>query len=82
MEPLKQTLDSTIESLNEYVTGSVKLKVYKGSLIVQGRWSEFSSYSPKVIDYDKGWYPTGEEASGFIKIYGFHSLAASKARKP
>lgn len=82
LEPLKQTLDNALDSLNEYVTGTVKLKVYKGSLTVQGRWSEYSSYNEKVIDYDKGWYPTGEEATGFIKIYSLHSIAASKARKP
>ncbi len=82
LEPLKQTLDDALDSLNEYVTGTVKLKVYKGSLTVQGRWSEYSSYSEKVIDYDKGWYPTGEEATGFIKIYSLHSIAAAKARNP
>ena len=81
LEPLRQTLDSAIDSLNKYTSGSVKLKVYKGGLSVLGRWSDYSSYSPKVIDYDKGWYPTGEEASGYIKIYGLHSIAAVKARE-
>ncbi|NPA05761.1 MAG: argininosuccinate synthase [Crenarchaeota archaeon] len=80
VEPLRIHLQKFIDSVNEYVTGTVKLKVYKGSLTITGRWSPYSSYSKEVIDYNEGWYPSDEEARGFITLHGLHSLASIKAR--
>ncbi len=80
VEPLRGELQAFIESMNKWVTGTVRLKVYKGGLRIVGRESEYSSYSRSMIDYDKGWYPSDEEARGFINIWGMHSLTASWAR--
>ncbi len=80
VEPLRVALEKAIDWLNQWVTGVVKLKVYKGSLRVVGRWSSYSSYSRSLIDYNEGWYPSDEEARGFITIWSMHSLAAAKAR--
>lgn len=80
VEPLRLALEKAIDWLNQWVTGVVKLKVYKGSLRVVGRWSSNSSYSRSLIDYNEGWYPSDEEARGFITIWSMHSLAAAKAR--
>jgi len=80
VEPLRLTLEKTIDAMNEWVTGEVKLKVYKGSLMVVGRESPYSSYRRDLIDYNQGWYPSDEEARGFITIWSLHSLAAAKAR--
>ena len=80
VEPLRIHLQKFIDSVNEYVPGTVKLKVYKGSLTITGRWSPYSSYSKEVIDYNEGWYPSDEEARGFITLHGLHSLASIKAR--
>ena len=80
VEPLRLTLEEAINSLNRWVTGRVRLKVYKGSLRIVGRESSYSSYSRDTIDYDRGWYPSDEEARGFITIWSLHSLAAAKAR--
>lgn len=80
VEPLRLTLEKAIDSLNEWVTGTVRLKVYKGGLRVVGRESPYSSYRRDVIDYNQGWYPSDEEARGFITIWSLHSLAAAKAR--
>ena len=81
MEPLKEHLDAFIESANKYVSGTVNLKVYKGSLQVVSRKPVYTSYSESLIDYNKGWYPSPEEATGFIKIYTMHSLYTAWARK-
>lgn len=81
IDPLKTHLDIAIDSLNKYVTGKVKLKVYKGALVIVGRESPYSLYSKDLISYDEGWYPTSEEAEGFIKLYSLYSLTANKARK-
>lgn len=79
-EPLRKTLQDTGYSMNKWVTGVVKVKLYKGSLMIVGRSSEYSLYDPKAADYDKGWYPSEEEAVGFIKIWGLHSLHAHHRR--
>jgi len=80
VEPLRLTLEKTIDAMNEWVTGEVRLRVYKGGLMVVGRESPYSSYRRDLIDYNRGWYPSDEEARGFITIWSLHSLAAAKAR--
>ncbi|MEM4904154.1 MAG: argininosuccinate synthase, partial [Desulfurococcaceae archaeon] len=56
------------------------IKVLKGSLIVVGRKSDYSLYSRELIDYDTGWYPSNEEARGFINIHGLYALTALSVR--
>jgi argininosuccinate synthase len=80
VEPLRIHLEAAIDSMNRFVEGVVRLKVYKGGLHVVGRDAWTSSYSKEAIDYDKGWYPEGKEAEGFVKIFTMHSLAAARAR--
>ncbi len=80
-DPLRQNLEEFIERLNEYVTGEVKVKLYKGSATVVGRSSPFSAYSKEIAGYDEGWYPTDEEARGFIQAWGLHTLTTRAARR-
>ena len=80
IDPMRKHLDSVINSMNKYVSGVVRLKVFKGSLAVVGRDSPFSLYSREIIDYNTGWYPTDEEARGFITIHGLYALTALKVR--
>lgn len=79
-EPLRETLQNTGQAMNRWVEGTVKVKLYKGSLMIIGRKSPHSLYDAKTADYDKGWYPSEEEATGFIKIWGLHSLHAHHRR--
>ncbi|MEB3861828.1 MAG: argininosuccinate synthase [Desulfurococcales archaeon] len=81
IEPLRSHLEAAIDSMNKSITGTVRVKIYKGSLSIVGRKSPYSSYSKEAIDYNTGWYPTGEEAEGFVRIYTMHSLAAALARE-
>ncbi len=80
-DPLREGLQRMIEEMNYYVTGEVRLKLYKGSAVVVGRKSEYASYSLDVAGYDEGWYPTDEEARGFIQAWGLHTLMARAARR-
>ncbi len=80
MEPLRVHIEAAIDSMNRYVTGAVRVKVYKGALWVVGRESDYSSYSRDEIDYNTGWYPEALEAEGFVKMYTMHSVAAARAR--
>lgn len=81
VEPLRLTLEKAIDEFNRWVTGVVKVKVYKGNLRVVGRWSPYSSYSREIVDYNQGWYPSDEEARGFITLWSLHSIAAARARR-
>ena len=78
-EPLRIELEEFVKSLNRWVTGVVKVRVFNG-LTILGRDSPYSSYSKDVADYVKGWYPTFEEAEGFITMWTMHSLTAYRVR--
>ncbi|MEM1627788.1 MAG: argininosuccinate synthase [Desulfurococcaceae archaeon] len=80
IDPLRTHLEKVIDSMNKYVSGEVRVKVYKGSLRVIGRKSEYSMYLKDLIDYNTGWYPSDAEARGFINIHGFYALTALKVR--
>lgn len=80
VDPLRDHIEKAMDSMNQYVTGTVKVKVYKGSLRVVGRYSPYSLYSREAADYDRGWYPSDAEARGFITMHGLYSLTALKAR--
>jgi len=81
VDPMRDHLEKIIDSMNQYVTGFVKLKIYKGSLWVVGRSSPYSLYSKDLIDYNVGWYPSDAEARGFITIHSLYALTARKVRK-
>jgi len=79
-EPLRERIQRVGAEMNKLVTGRVWLKAYKGSVTVLGRESPYSLYRREVADYDKGWYPSEEEAEGFIRIWGMHSIQAHLLR--
>ncbi len=80
-DPLRESLEEFIAKLNHYVTGEVRIKLYKGSVIVVGRSSPYSAYSKEIAGYDEGWYPSDEEARGFIQAWGLHTLTTRAARR-
>ncbi len=76
LEPLRIELSDLIDVMNRWICGIVRLKLYKGNVIVLGRWSEYASYDKELADYLKGWYPSDEEARGFIIMHTQHSTTA------
>ena len=67
--PEREMLQALIDKSQAYVTGTVRLKLYKGSVQVVGRKSPFSLYSPKIVTFedDAGAYDQ-RDAKGFIKL--------------
>jgi argininosuccinate synthase len=67
--PEREMLQALIDKSQEHVTGSVRLKLYKGSANVVGRKSPFSLYSEQHVTFedDAGAYDQ-KDAAGFIKI--------------
>lgn len=67
--PEREMLQAAIDHSQAKVTGTVRLKLYKGSVIVTGRKSPYSLYSEKVVTFedDQGAYDQ-RDAAGFIKL--------------
>ncbi|WP_048056957.1 argininosuccinate synthase [Vulcanisaeta moutnovskia] len=79
-EPLREELDGLIRTMNRWVSGIVKVKIF-GGLTILGRESPYASYSEDLVDYVGGWYPSEEEARGFIRMHTLHSLTAYRVRR-
>jgi len=67
---LKKALDGFVNSTQQYVTGSVKLKLFKGSCVPVGRKSTHSLYKKELSTYGKEDKFDQKLAEGFIKIWG------------
>jgi argininosuccinate synthase len=67
--PEREMLQAAIDKSQEHVTGSVRLKLYKGNVIVVGRSSPHSLYSQDLVTFedDRGAYDQ-KDAQGFIKL--------------
>jgi len=67
---LHEDLAAYVQSSQRYVTGTVRLKLYKGSSSVVGRKSPYSLYSHGLATYDKGDVFDQSASAGFIHIWG------------
>jgi len=67
--PEREMLQAAIDRSQEFVTGSVRVKLYKGNATVVGRSSPYSLYSEKLVTFedDQGAYDQ-KDAQGFIKL--------------
>jgi argininosuccinate synthase len=67
--PEREMLQAAIDKSQEFVAGVVRLKLYKGNVIVVGRSSPYSLYSQDLVTFedDKGAYDQ-KDAQGFIKL--------------
>ena len=67
--PEREMLQALIDKSQEFVSGTVRLKLYKGNVAVVGRSSPYSLYSESLVTFedDKGAYDQ-KDAAGFIKL--------------
>ena len=67
--PEREMLQAAIDKSQEFVSGTVRLKLYKGNVIVIGRSSPYSLYSQDLVTFedDRGAYDQ-KDAAGFIKL--------------
>lgn len=68
--PLREALQAFIDSTQENVTGSVKLKLYKGNIISAGSQSKYSLYSEELASFTTGELYSHHDAEGFINLFG------------
>ncbi len=67
--PLKKQLDAYVNETQKNVTGTVRLKLYKGNCIVVGRKSKFSRYKLKLATYGSEDQFDQKMAEGFLKLW-------------
>lgn len=68
--PLREAVQAFIESTQEYVTGEVKFKLYKGNIIKAGTTSPYSLYSESLASFTTGDLYDHHDADGFINLFG------------
>ncbi len=68
--PLRKALDAFVDETQRTVTGTVKVKLYKGTVAIAGRSSKHSLYNAKLATYTKEDQFDHKASEGFIKIFG------------
>ena len=68
--PLREALDAFVSVTQQPVTGSVRLKLYKGNIIVSGRTSPNSLYREDLATFGADDVYDQKDAAGFINLYG------------
>ena len=68
--PLREAMQAFIEVTQEYVTGEVKFKLYKGNIIKAGTTSPYSLYNESLASFKTGDLYDHHDAEGFINLFG------------
>ncbi|QLH75458.1 MAG: argininosuccinate synthase [Methanomassiliicoccales archaeon] len=79
--PLKEALDAFMDKTQEFVTGEVRLKLFKGSCSVVGRRSPYSLYDTGLATYAEGDQFDHTSAKGFIYVWGLPLRSVAKKQK-
>ena len=74
--PEREALQALVDESQRYVTGTVRLKLYKGNIITCGRKSKYSLYDPGIASMEgvKSWF-NQSDATGFIRLNGLRLRA-------
>jgi argininosuccinate synthase len=75
--PEREALDAAITSTQKRVTGTVRLKLFKGGLAVAGRESPFALYQPSYATFGKDNVYDQKDAAGFIRLYSLATRIAA-----
>lgn len=68
--PLREALSKYFDETNTTVTGSVKMKLYKGNIISAGATSPYSLYNESMASFTTGELYNHKDADGFINLFG------------
>ncbi len=78
--PLREALSAFVDKTQEYVTGEVNLKLYKGNIINTGISSPYSLYSKQIASFDEEDNYNHEDSKGFINLYGLPTRVKAKMK--
>jgi argininosuccinate synthase len=79
---LREAIDAFVATTQARVTGTVRIKLFKGSSHVVGRQSPFALYDHALATYDEGDRYDHKAAEGFIKIWGLPLETAARRANP
>jgi argininosuccinate synthase len=79
--PLRQALDSFVRTTQETVTGSVRLRLYKGNITIAGRKSAYSLYREDLATFGEEAVYNQKDAEGFINLFGLPVKVQALAEK-
>jgi argininosuccinate synthase len=79
--PLRMALASFIDRTQETVTGTVKMKLYKGNIKTAGKTSPYSMYSEALATFEKEEVYNQKDAEGFINLYGLQLKMFNQVRR-
>ena len=68
--PLREAIQAFVESTQKYVTGEVKMRLYKGNIIKAGTTSPYSLYNESLASFTTGDLYDHHDADGFITLFG------------
>ena len=71
--PLREAVVAFIQSTQQYVTGEVKFKLYKGNITKAGTTSPYSLYNESIASFTTGDLYDHHDAEGFINLFGLSS---------
>ncbi|MEZ4837288.1 MAG: argininosuccinate synthase, partial [Caldilineaceae bacterium] len=75
--PLRAALDAFVQETEKNITGTVRLKLYKGNIILAGRKSPNSLYREDYVTFDEDDVYNQADAEGFIKLFGLPMKVAA-----
>ncbi len=78
--PLRESMDAFMQKSCEYTTGSVRIVLYKGNIIIAGRKSPYSLYLQDLASFGESSYDH-KDATGFLKLYGLPAGVAAMVHK-
>jgi argininosuccinate synthase len=79
--PIREALDAFVTATQRTVTGSVRLKLYKGNILVAGRESAHSLYREDLATFGQEAVYNQKDAEGFINLFGLPVKVQALARK-
>lgn len=78
--PEREMLQAAIDASQENVCGTVRLKLYKGNVIIEGRKSAKSLYNENVVTFEEDEVYNQKDAEGFIKLNALRLRLGNKGR--
>jgi argininosuccinate synthase len=77
--PLRESLEAFMENVSAHTTGTVRMALYKGNIVIAGRKSPYSLYLKDLASFGASSYDHAD-ATGFINLYGLPALVSSLVR--
>jgi argininosuccinate synthase len=68
--PLREAIDAFIDSTQRFASGTIRLKLYKGNIIIAGRKSPYSLYQENLATFSQDEIYDQKKAEGFIDLFG------------